>query len=269
MNNTFNWQRFTMVLRKDMQGLSRQFIQLAIIIAAAFLIIFVYTLVFGKGYDTYNNIRLAVITGIFIGVTFTAPFQLYKRYNHKIYGVNYFMLPASLTEKWFSMWFYCGIVTPLFIVLASTVTDCCLYPFYTWTEKALWFSFALPSVLPKGLLTLDVIISFFAVQSLLFLGNAWFQRAKVQKTVIGIIIFSAVYAMFISVLLSSAISIFNFDLIADISPTPDDSQITANLSINTDYIPTTGLMILKFISCLIAPVGLWFVSFLKMKEQQL
>ena len=171
------------------------------------------------------------------------------------------MLPASQTEKWLSMFFYCVIVTPVVIVLTVTLIDLCLYPFYPWAEKSLWFTFNnLDSNYDKTLF--ETLLNLFAIQSMLFLGNIWFKRAKVQKTILTIIILMVAYAIFLLILAKTlgTISINNSSGIG--------------LSLSVDYKNFLGVSkiwntINMTISYLIAPVGLWIVSFMKMKEQQL
>ena len=272
MKNIFNGKRFMALLKKDAQDLRSQYLKLILIIACTFLVIFFLFAFFGKDNFTEYVITRFTISGIFLwGIMLIAPFQLYKRFNHKIYGVNYFMLPASQFEKWASMFFYCVIATPVVLILTVTLIDLCLYPFYPWEEKSLWFNFSEINFLEDQVKLIDTLIIFLSIQSLLFLGNIWFQRAKIQKTIVATIILMVFHFIFILILVkvfgqpSSSININGFGV------------ISFNKAMNMTYSQAEGMLgfskiwsILNVtITYLIAPIGLWAVSFMKMKEQQL
>jgi len=265
MKNIFNGKRFMSLFQKEAYDLRNQYLKLVLIVTCTFLVIFLLFAFLGKNnYMDYGGIRFG-IGNIFLWVgTLIAPFQLYKRYNHKIYGVNFFMLPASQTEKWLSMFLHCIIVTPIVIILAITLIDLCMYPFYPWAEKTLWFNF--PNIsgssnFYENKTLSDTLITFFVLQSILFLGNMWFKRSKVQKTILAIIILMVVFGLFSFILLKAS-GIMNMG-----------SEVS-NFSHSVDFkdildVSQTWKIITKTIFFLIAPIGLWIVSFMKMKEQQL
>ena len=237
-----------MVLQKDANDLRRQYLTLILIITSAFLVTFLLFAFSENPFIKYEQARFVIGNILVWGAMLFAPFQLYKRYNHKIHGANYFMLPALQTEKWTSMFFYCVIVTPVVMILVFTLLDLCLYPFYPWAEKSLWFS-------SYDVRTSDILM-ILALQSQIFLGNIWFQRAKMQKTIAAIIILIVVH-FFLSMIFVKILGIYR---------TP---YAFVNINISMSDIPTVWSIINKTISCLVAPIGLWIVSFMKMKEQQL
>jgi len=257
MKNIFNGKRFTMVVKKDARDLFDQYFKLIIILTCTSLAFFLLFAFFGKNFTDYEKTRSG-INGIFVCVaTLLAPFQLYKRFNHKIYGVNYFMLPASQAEKWLSMFFHCVIATPIVVILSITLIDLCLYPFYPWAEKSLWIT-SFDSGINFSRTTLGGFMTFFIVQSFCFLGNIWFQRAKIQKTVVAIVILLVAHAIFM-LILWKLFGAINYATGPSTSLTIEDmmgfSKIWGIISMTIIY--------------LVAPVGLWIVSFIKMKEQQL
>jgi len=255
MKNIFNGKRFMSLLQKEAYDLRNQYLKLILIVACTFLVIFFFSAISaGSSFSNYDKTRFSIGNMLIWGAMLLAPFQLYKRYNNKIFGVNYFMLPASQTEKWLSMFFYCAIVTPVVMILTITLIDLCLYPFYPWAEKTLWFN---SSRLANIKLSKDAIIAFLALQSILFLGNMWFKRAKVQKTILAIIILMIAYSLFITILVKAS-------GIINILETSGVSQ-----SINDPRDLLGNLQIWKIINYLVAPIGLWIVSFMKMREQQL
>ena len=264
MKNIFNGKRFLMLLKKEAYDLRSQYLKLMLIVACIFLIVFISLLISEGGTDIqYGKTRFAFATAFICGGILLAPFQLYKRYNNRIFGVNYFMLPASQTEKWLSMFFSCVIVTPIVIILTVTLIDICAYPFLPFTDKSLWLTFSNYSNInfsDSNKTLSETLITFFAIQSILFLGNVWFKRSKVQKTILAIIILMVSYSIFLLIL-------------AKVSGIIDMARVVSgNFSINLNDmsdIPQTWKTISKTISFLVAPIGLWIVSFMKMREQQL
>ena len=255
MKNIFNGKRFMTLLKKEAYDLRSQYLKLMLIVTCTFLVIFLLFL-FADNKETniaYGRMRFVIGIMFLLGGTLLAPFQLYKRHNNKIFGVNYFMLPASQTEKWLSMFFYCVIATPVVLLLSITLIDLCLYPFYPWADKSLWLTFNnMDSNYDKTLF--ETLLNLFSVQSMFFLGNIWFKRAKVQKTILAMIILMIAYIAFVGILVK----------LSGITNIPPIQGISFELG-EFSYI----LQIFKTINYLIAPVGLWIVSFMKMKEQQL
>jgi len=265
MKNIFNGKRFLMLLKKEAYDLRSQYLKLMLIVACTFLVIFFFFSFFeNNSYTSYKQACFVVGSVLVWGGTMFAPFQIYKHYNNKIYGVSYFMLPASQTEKWLSMFFHCVIVTPIVLILTITLMDLCLYPFYPLAEKSLFSTFSYNPNFNNPPKTLsEVLTTFFVFQSLFFLGNMWFQRSKVQKTILAIIILLISYIILLLIM-------------AKLSGLIDAARVSLpfNLSINISLddmsdIPQTWKIISKTISFLVAPIGLWIVSFMKMREQQL
>ena len=99
---------------------------------------------------------------------------------------------------------------------------------------------------------------------MLFLGNIWFQRAKIQKTIVATIILLFAHIIFIVILVKL------YGEIGRANISINGFGVTAfKNAMNTLGVPEIWSIISVTISCLVAPVGLWIVSFMKMKEQQL
>lgn len=248
MNNTFNLKRFAMILKKDAQDLSGKYIKLLLIVTITFLVIFFLSLLGNiESFKEYNSIRYAAAFVFIWGGTILAPFQLYKHYNNRMHGTAYFMLPASQTEKWLSMLFYCAVATPVVLAASVTIIDICLYPVYIWENKTLLIA----TYTWQG--TGYAIISILAAQALFFLGNIWFQQSKVQKTIGALCIFSVAYIVLILILNSTS-----------------DNNNFSGYGTFSGFVQIPNISAVQtIISCIIAPVGLWAVSFIRMKEQQL
>ena len=254
MKNIFNGKRFMMLLKKEALDLRSQYLMLILIVTCIFLVAFLFFTASGNdSYMIYGRLRYVIGYMLVFGSMLFAPFLLYKRYNYKTHGINYFMLPASQVEKWFSMFLNCAIVTPVVMILAFTLIDLCLYPFYPWAEKSLWLA-SFDSEISSDILMI------LALQSLIFLGNIWFQRAKVQKTIAIIIILTIAYTVLMSILGKASGS-------GQIGET--SVGVSVNIGNLSDILPQTWRIIIQTILFLIAPIGLWIISFRKIKEQQL
>ncbi len=127
MNNIFSLHRFLLLLRKEAADLRPKFLKIALIPFCVALGCFVLTKIFPDiehiSSNVFDEIRV-LIGGITIcWCTWVAPFMLYKHFNHRVKGVNYFMLPASQLEKWLSMFFYCIIIgNPFFFINHDAAT---------------------------------------------------------------------------------------------------------------------------------------------------
>jgi len=254
MKNIFNGKRFMALLQNEALDLCSQYLKIILIGACVFLAISLLFIASGNdNHMIYERLRYVISYMFIFGSMLLAPFQLYKRYNHKTHGVNYFMLPASQTEKWLSMFFYCVIVMPVVAILAFALIDLCLYPFYPWAEKSLWSLY--DTVASSDILTI------LAIQSIFFLGNIWFKRSKLQKTIMVIIILMVAYTALMSVL----------GKVAGSGEIIEMNQFSLSLSFGSllDIIPQTWRVVIQAIIFLIAPIGLWILSFKKMQKQEL
>ena len=260
MENIFNAKRFLMLLKKEAYELRSQYVRLILIAASViFVAFFMYSLSKSTSYIEYRRIFYSLGALIVFVTIVRTPFSLYENFNNKINGVNYYMLPASQAEKWLSMFSHCVIITPIVLFSIITLIDLCLYPFYPWADKSLWFTFSSHTNLTANKI-LSALITVFAFQSLSLLGTIWFKDSKSQKTIGSMIILLVVYIIFL-LILASVSGLIN---IARTFPA------VVNISFgDMSYVPQTWKIVSKTITFLIAPIGLWIVSFMKMKEQQI
>jgi hypothetical protein len=158
---------------------------------------------------------------------------------------------------------------PVAYILIFALIDLCFYPFLPWSEKTLWITFSDTSIIQifHQAKLLDTLIPLLAFQSLLFLGSIWFKRSKILKTMVAIFILLVFHVTFIFIL----VKLFG---VPSIEPTNNINM--SGFGVTTFYNALTMLGFSKIwsiisvtIPCLVAPIGLWVVSFMKMKEQQL
>lgn len=196
MNNTFDFKRFGQVLAKDGKDYFRSF-GISLIVWCCLPILF---WVAGLVLDTNvgNGTRFSLIGSYVFTALMFVPSKVYGRANQSREGVSYAMLPATNAEKFFSMLFYCAIVTPLIVGLGSWAVDSLL--------TALPFgSFDGYVTLPKRYLLqiLVTVVCYVLMLSSLFLfGNMVFKKRKAGKTL--------AWAMLISFVLVLILQLFHF-----------------------------------------------------------
>jgi hypothetical protein len=252
---------------KDAADLRPKFIKTLLISFGIGMILFFfmnYNLRIGES-QQFDIVRFVIIGMVVLCNMIFAPFTLYKRFNERTTGVSYFMLPASQLEKWIVMLFYCLIVTPLLSVAALTLADLCLLPLYPLQGTQLWFmSETVSGIFTETPLT-TVCLYVLMYQSLFFLCNIWFQSGKVQKTVAIVIIIGVVNSLF-STLLAELFPVVS-DLMK-IARVAESNGLTTNML--HAMFSAEGLKHIASL-CLLGGItsGLWFASFLKLKEQEL
>lgn len=270
MNNVFSYHRFLLMLRKEAADLRHKFIK-TLLIAFGIGLFFFFLINYFKQIEApesgeFEKVRLLIGTLVVLCNMLFAPFILYKRFNYRTVGVSHFMLPASQLEKWLSMFFYCIIVMPLLTIAALTLADLCLLPFYPMSGTSLWF---LDGIATRafGIMPLGFFLYLLLGQSLFFLCNIWLQSSKVQKTFAVLIIISVANGLFSRLLL-------------ELFPIADSSDmLNISVSIAESYqagdaiqaifgTRETWQIVSTFLTILI-PMGVWYASFMKWKEQEL
>lgn len=263
MNNVFSHRRFFSLLLKDAADLRPKFIRLLLVSSGIGLITFLLAnFVFNAvGVEQYDNIRIGI--GIFavLCITLFAPFQLYKHFNHRTMGVSCFMLPASQLEKWLSMFIYCLIVTPLLSVLTLTLVDICLLPVHP-KGVTLWFLSDIARTIFRHIGDPRVpYLTIVGAQALLFLCNIWFQDSKVRKVFAVIIII---------IIVDTTLSRLFFDksfIENELGVGSTEAAFIINLG--RAYTSMGFWHTVKYFLTALIPIGLWYASFLKWKEQEL
>ncbi len=267
-NNKFNFIRFGKVVQKDVADRRISFL-------LAFLLVFVLSLVAlylvnkDGGYGTYTEYRFMYFLAILIGSLVVAPFVLYRQYNHRVEGVLHFMYPASQMEKYLSMFFHCIISTAIVTLAAFVLADLCLYPFYPWPEKQLWLVMPLPvdGHQRDANYIFYIIIMMLSLQAISFLCNIWFQRNKLLKTAICMVVIM-LFIFYKNEILNTLfpIDMHNLQEAYKTAATTDDPVQVYGRVLQSN---SALLNICQYSVSTVTAIGAWFVSFLKMKEQEL
>ena len=136
MNNTFDWQRFCLVVKKDFRNLWPLFGITMLILAVLPFAVWLFMLVANIDAAMPPDIRLIMIETVAMIAAFMAPSRLYRTWNLRNEGIYYAMLPASKLEKFCSALLFSLIICPLAVFLGSMALDLflTLLPFGPWRE---------------------------------------------------------------------------------------------------------------------------------------
>ena len=205
MSNTFDFNRFKKVLARDFHATYSRFglgiLIIVLLSIAAWLWGWVTMREFSDlemsedYYDEYYTLmynfhRLRYfILGVFVAVAI-APGIIYKSCNLKGRGNYFALLPASITEKYLSMFMYCSIAVPVVVVFGTLLLDTLLtllpfgpYKAYFWQCYNYWFmgDWLIWAILvPIALLLLTSAVFMFT--------NTVFKRAKFIKTMLWLML---------------------------------------------------------------------------------
>ena len=177
MNNNFDFKRFGQVLAKDWKNYFRNFGISLIAWSCIPVLGWITTLIFDMKMD-YDS-RLATIACLVYSVLIFVPSKVYGKANLSRDGVSFATLPATNAEKFFSMLFYCSILTPILVGLGSWAVDTlpALLPFGGFEGFV---------ALPKshlGFQLVTIACTVMLLSSIFMLGNMIFKKRKAGKTI--------------------------------------------------------------------------------------
>jgi len=176
MNDFFSINRYYKLLKKELTERSSVLIKIAGIFS---LLIFGYwlsILLFNMQPLGINFRSNYIFFATFISMVI-APFNLYKDYNHSKRGIDYVMLPASVSEKFLSMTSITVIILPLIVFFSILLTDTIL-------------SAITPSIFTGNLISnlwnnedlLSKVVNYLIIQQGCIFGNFLFRTNKIFKT---------------------------------------------------------------------------------------
>jgi len=183
MSNTFNFKRFNKVLAFDWKRFIRNFGITLLVWISMPVMFWVTSLVFDFEMDNWS--RVSIIFGLIAITVMSAPSRIYGKVNLPREGVGFAMLPATSSEKFFSMFIYCSLLTPFLTLVGAWLIDSLmtLLPFGGFKEFL-----PLKEILTGGefgermLVFLALVTTVWAESSAFMFGNMLFKRRKAGKT---------------------------------------------------------------------------------------
>lgn len=195
MNNTFDWNRFCEVVKKDFRNLWPLAGRTMLILALLPMTIWLFTVVFPTILPISATFRLTVLKVIAMLAACMTASRLYRTWNLQGEGIYFAMLPASKLEKLLSAFLFSVLVCPLLVLGASYVIDIVLtalpfggYRTWIWERDMSLFSYAInmnPGVHygPWGTLSsITYLLSFVGNTVLFMFTSTIFKRHKVLRT---------------------------------------------------------------------------------------
>ncbi len=179
MNEIFSSERFFKLLKKELAERAPMIIKMAGIFSILLVGLWLSIMLFNSGPSAASSRATYVFIATFIAMVI-APFNLYKSYNHPKKGLDYVLLPASVTEKYLSMLINTVIILPLVTFCAILFTDSII----TTLSPSLFSGYAINSVLnTQGML--ESIADALIFQQGCIFGNFLFKKNKVSKTIMS------------------------------------------------------------------------------------
>lgn len=265
MNETFSINRYSKLLKKELTERAPIIVKIAGIFSLLLVGYWLTILLFNGDpvsiYPRITYLRFATFLTMVI-----APFNLYKDYNHPKKGIDYVILPASVTEKFLNMLTNTVIFMPLITFSSILLVDSVL-------------STITPSIFPGYVITslwevektFGGFIAFLIFQQGCIFGNFLFRKNKIFKTLLsgaGIYIALALIVVFlISVLFKEQfVAMQNTHSVIKITNLSQLGSITGSGTL-TGFLK--GLQYFSYILFYgIFPAGFLAGTFYKMKTQQ-
>ena len=198
MNNTFDWNRFCEVVKKDFRNLWPLYGRTMLILALLPVTIWLLRMVFPVGLPIPPEIRVIMIMLVSVLAGCTTASRLYRTWNLPGDGIYFAMLPASKLEKFLSASFYSVVVCPLLVLLCSVLVDILftLLPFggyHAWLWNA-------DGIIAENDYTIMINLIFFfnllALIPLYMYLSTWFKKHKALRTTLWLFLFYMVSILF-------------------------------------------------------------------------
>lgn len=253
-NQIFDVNRFAKVFVREFNRYKFKLLGILAVFLGLFVLSIAYSYVF--------NTTPLKISYKFVGVTLVAIAPIiFSRDINRINAIFDFTMPASTLERFLARWALCVIVMPLLIV------------------AFLLFIAVLHLIMPGGNcvaagndilhflshLTFENISFMAAMQSFFLVGVYYFHKRAFIKVCMCLVaysfLFGLVFAFSHQYLFQGGSHAYNFGI--DIFN--DSAQMQVD---NSSFAPTTNSLITIILN-VIAPIGLWVVSFLKLRETEI
>lgn len=252
-NEVFDFSRFGRLLGNEIMDLFRKDWLMIVVIAALYLFQILVSLIF----KIYPNAPIQMNSVILCSIicAFLIPSQVYGHVNDRNRGVYYAELPASIFEKYLSMFIVCVIAAPFILrtfalglqgltVAFSAIGGPDGYLQYSLTGQDFDTYF-------KDLLIIII------MQSSFFLGNLLFKKNKLFFTIIGIIVMHIV------------IGIIFFAILAIIYEDPFEGVFVITSMDDIEMIEEIiWLKVFLSVYLIAIPLLLYILSFFKFKKIQ-
>ena len=187
MNQVLDIRRMGFLARRDMiNGWRATAIASGAIAGSMFLIVILQALFTGEKSLDYSSFLMGTLV-IWGSISASLAFS---SLHDKTKNENYLLLPASSVEKTLVRLLSVSVALPIFIMILISIAS-----IISEAVTSLFFQIPFAPLNPFQGMYLEVIGYVVIVQSVFFLGAAWFKKAHLVKTVFTLILFSIVLGL--------------------------------------------------------------------------
>lgn len=217
MNNTFDWNRFCEVVKKDFRNMWPLAGRTMLILALLPMSVWLFTVIFPTPGSVSPNTRMWFVKVVAMLAACMTASRLYRTWNLPGEGIYFAMLPASKLEKLLSAFFFSVIVCPLMVYFASILVDIVLtmmpigaYSEWIWNRDASLYSFDISTTPgihygPWGTLySITYILAFVGTTTLFMMTSTIFKRHKVLRTFLWIYLIEFVLMLVVAPLMKTS-----------------------------------------------------------------
>lgn len=180
MNEIFSYTRFGKLFKNDIVRYLPRYYGGILIFLASLPAVWVFKSFFSSS-PMVPDSRLTTI-GIFLFLaTFIAPFRIYGNTNHKKWGVDFTMLPASVFEKFLSMFLISTVLMPIVMFATSFLIDIIL----TTIPTGAYEGYITPSIIFTKT-NMEFFGECILFTSFALFGNMLFRKSKLSKTLLSL-----------------------------------------------------------------------------------
>ncbi len=123
MNNTFDFNRFSLLVKRQWIENKKLFLMASVILLGLGIVFYSFNMSFITGKLINGDARMVILTSSFfvVGTFFTN--YILKDFSNKNSGTNFLLIPASHLEKLLNVAFYTFIIFPIVYWLLSYTID--------------------------------------------------------------------------------------------------------------------------------------------------
>ena len=190
MGNIFNFKRFGMLLLKELKEFPLSYGLSVLSAAGVYVLIMALAMLNGIDHPVGIFFRMTMISLLIVVMMVVVPSKMYGYVNHYKKGIYYTLLPASAFEKMLSMLIICSVVTGLVSFSILVLTDYLVYALFPCRLAGKLFGEA-------GSVTFfsSEVFSLVMFQSCFILGNLYFKKQKIAKTIVFLMFLALVFGL--------------------------------------------------------------------------
>lgn len=265
MNNTFDFNRFSLLVKRQWIENKKLFLMASVILLVLGLVFYGFNVDLEDGYLINVEGRGVLLIGsiILVGTFFTN--YIMRDFSNKNDTTSFLQVPASHIDKFLSSSFYIFIVFPIIFLLFYYLIDCSFVNIgnsimdnYPRKGNVVKNEFVFIYMMNNKTLHLDTIVGVWVtIQSFIMVGSIYFKRWTYIKTAFtGLVLFFLIY-----LIAGTAFEILVTDLAHQVEV---NSNAYLQVKSIEDVISDITLICLKYI---FTPI-LILIAYFKLKEKQ-